>query len=551
MLTHLQVEHYGLIQTADLAFYPGLTVITGETGSGKTLFLESIRLILGERLAKPLGFGESGATITAHFELSALKEAQAFVLSQDLPLYEGECIIRRHIDTQGRSRCYLNGVSVTQQQLKNLATFLVHEHGQHQHHDLFKPTLQRQWLDAYGQYQPLLNDVLSHFQAFQSHQKALESFLQSANYREGDRKLLEYQVEELQNLSLTETEVATLEMEHAQLLNAGTHQETLQKAALFLGDESSGAQHALRQAIKVLSAEPSHAFSVSILETLERLQIELHEVEQSLCDAALYSELNPERCALVEKRLNQIYDVARKHRVKAKELYAHALELEAALYMLQNRSQQEAELTQKIEEARQNYIAAAQQLSLARQKAAKTLEKAITRSMQDLNMKGGRCKILIESHLDFMNEEGIDKIEFLASTHAHQEPLSIAKIASGGELARLALCIQSITATSKGTPTLLFDEIDVGVGGKTGALIGKALKALSQKTQVICITHLPQVAAFGEHHLEISKNTQGPSAESHIHYVHDEARERELARMLGGEEISDEALANARHLLES
>ena len=550
MLTHLQVQHYGLIQHLELDFKEGLTVITGETGAGKTLVLDAINLILGERLEKDSLLQEDPCSITAHFDISQLPSAQSWLREQDLLIDENDCVIRRHIVTKGRSRCYLNGILVTQQQLKNLAYYLVHQHGQHQHQELFKPSSQRQWLDAYGQYPLEQQAVAKNFKAWQEYQSQLIDLKNRTHQHESDRKLLQYQVEELDALGLGETEVEALELEHSQLLNAQSHQQALFEAASCLSDEHPGAQSALLQAIKHLSSNPVLPPSAStVLESLEASQMVLQETYHTLKQAAEHCEHSPMRCETLEKRLNTIYDIARKHKVKAKALYDYANSLSQQLVTLQASEEEEKALEAAIESAKKTYQQAAFQLSLKRRSAAIPLAEAITNDMQKVNMKGGRCLIDVIAEESHMSLEGIDTICFKANTNPHHEPQAIAKIASGGELARLALCIQGITASIKKTPTLIFDEIDVGVGGKTGALIGQALKKLSEKTQVICITHLPQVAAFGDQHIEIFKETLHLKTTSNAHYVKGEAREQELARMLGGVDIGPEAIANARHLL--
>lgn len=552
MLTHLQVQDYGLIQSTALDFKSGMTVITGETGAGKSLLLEALHLVLGGRVEKEaLQTDQPAAQIVARFDITTLPSASAWLQEQSLlDLTEPEhCSLRRVIQPNGRSKCYINGILVTQQQLKDLAHHLLHWHGQNQHHELLKPSAQRHWLDEFGQYTEHLIQYRQAYQAWQEQQSKLQKIQQERQIRDSDLHLLEYQVAELETLELGEEELENLEAEHTALLHAESHQQTLFSISGWLSEGDHSVQAALLKSIKSLQQCPTVPQGKAFLEALTQLELQLADITQAIAHTAEGCIHQPAALQRVETRVNQLYDMARKHKVKPKELYEHACILQERLARFQASQSEHDSLILAIAAAQQNALKAATTLSGMRQKAAEKLGPAITKAMQSLNMKGGICEIEVMPMPEELGPQGFDSVCFKVTANSDFAVQPIHKVASGGELARIALCIQLITAKAKETPTLIFDEVDVGVGGQTGALIGQALQKLGTHCQVICITHLPQVAACAKTHLHIKKVKQGKQTISHSSELSLADRELELARMLGGVTISPEAIANARNLL--
>ncbi len=551
MLLSLHIQGYQLIHASSLHFSSGMSVITGETGAGKSLLLDALGLALGDKLEKSRELQEP-IDILATFDIQDLPTANQWLKEQGLkPNVPGTtCTLRRLISPPHRSLCFINNQKVGQQQLKALAQELIHRHSQHAHQELFKAQAQRRWLDDYGRYNTLQKPVADAYRHWQALLKQQEALNKAQQLGEQNRHLLTYQVTEWQALHLGEQEVARLEQEYHTLANAQTYQETLAQAAFWLQDEQRGAQAALAHSIKQLEGCLALPEVKAIVETLAQWESPLSDLARQISRLSTICEGDPARLQQLETRLLAIDAIAHKHKVKAKELYAHGQALEQRFHALLDSAQEQADLAEKLRNAQTAYLEAAHCLSKARYKAAQRLGTAITQAMQALNMPGGLCQIRLHSDPEQSSAEGIDTVCFEASTNPDRAPQPIAKIASGGELARIALCIQSLTAAAKATPTLLFDEIDVGVGGQTGALIGQALKKLSTQVQVICITHLPQVAAFAQHHFQVQKTHLHEHTQTHIIPLDRAAREAELARMLAGTHVGPEALANAQKMLE-
>ncbi|MDP4536822.1 DNA repair protein RecN [Alkalimonas collagenimarina] len=552
MLCHLHISNFAIVRALELDWSNGMTSITGETGAGKSIALDALALCLGERAeASMVRPGADKADIVATFDISTLTDAQQWLEQQDLAMGH-ECIIRRVISSEGRSRGYINGVQVPAQQLKALGQHLLSIHGQHAHQLLLKADYQRQLLDAFANHEPSLQQCRSHWQQWQQLKQEQQQLQQACQQREAQQQLLEYQVAELDQFAPGEQEYPELEAEHRRL-NHG--QQLVTDSQRCLEQLYDSDQTSIYQALNS---------NVQQLEQLAQLDPELSSVHQMLSEALVqveeasrelrhYSdhlELDPARLHEVDERLSQWLQLSRKHQINESELTQHHQQLSAQLQALTRDDARLDELAQQLHEAEQQYQHSAEQLSQQRQQSASQLSKLISQSMHELNMQNGQFAIDVTPlPLDKAGPLGIDKIEFQVCTNPGQPLQALHKVASGGELSRISLAVQVILADQITTPTLIFDEVDVGISGPVAAGVGRLLRQLGERCQVICITHLPQVASLGHQQLFVEKYTDGVATETRIRALSDEERVTEIARLLAGENISASALANARELL--
>jgi DNA repair protein RecN (Recombination protein N) len=551
MLRRIQIRDLAIIENLELALETGMTVITGETGAGKSIVIDALDIALGDRAdSKIVRHGAERCEVVLEFDISQIPAACEWLTAADL-LADDCCLIRRIINSDGRSRNYINGSLVTLQQLRDLGTRLVHVHGQHQHQALVKRDEQRQLLDLYASHPTLLTAVFEHYTAWREIKKAIEE-IQVLQQQEAEVTLLRYQVEELAQAELIDNEVEQLHQEHKQLANAELLLNQSQAVLAILADDNEANISTLTHQtlnllnnMKGLSPRLENACGL-----LDNALIQLNEAENEIRDFVDLVEINPERLQQVEQRLNQIHHLARKHKIAPEQLISYFLELKSKLDNLENGQSQLNDLIHREREILQSYQAAAEKLNISRQQAAKKLNKLVTDNMRQLGMPGGQFAIDITHQLDATpTSHGIDKIEFLVSANPGQPLQSLAKVASGGELSRISLAIQVITSQAVATPSLVFDEVDVGIGGGTAEIVGKLLRKLGDHAQVLCITHLPQVAAQGHHHLRIHKETTNDNTHSQVTLLDKKARIEEIARMLGGIKITQQSLAHAEEIL--
>jgi DNA repair protein RecN (Recombination protein N) len=552
MLTHLSVSNFTLVESLELEIAPGMTAITGETGAGKSILLDALGLALGDR-ADPdrVRAGSSRADIHASFDISSIPSAHEWLIEHDLKI-DDECLLRRTVTNEGRSRAYINGHPATLQQLKGLGERLLDIHSQHAHQSLLKKENHRRLLDDFGQLQDLAGQVTQQYQQWQQLQNRLNQLKDNSEEMSARFQLLSYQVEELDILALEDDEIPQLENEQKTLANADTILRNSQQLSELCADEQYGLLEAFNKALHLMDEMPEKS---EHLQEAEQLLINAHiqaQEAQREIDLHIGSfELDPERLQIVEERLSTCYEIARKHRVQPEELTSLYQSLSEELQQLSGGDASLEELEQQVGQTWDKYLKLATKLSTKRKKAAKQLGKEINDQLQALAMKNAQLEITCNSQADRGSAFGLDDIEFLISTNPGQPPRPLAKVASGGELSRVSLAIQVVTARSSTIPTLVFDEVDVGIGGATGDVVGELLRQLGDQGQVLCVTHLAQVASKAHQHLQVSKESTQHSAQTTLMPLAGEDRITEIARMMGGAKITEQSLAHAREMAEA
>lgn len=552
MLCHLHISNFAIVRALEIDWHSGMSTITGETGAGKSIAIDALSLCLGERAdASVVRPGADKADIVASFDISKLSAAQQWLAEQDLAMGH-ECIVRRVVSNEGRSRGYINGVQVPAQQLKALGQHLLSIHGQHAHQQLLKNDYQRQLLDAFAANSSLLETTRSSWRHWQQLQREYAQLQQSQQQRDAQRQLLEYQVAELDQFAPLQDEYPQLEAEHSRLSHGNTLSSQSQQCLQLLYDDE---QQNIYQALCVAAGQLEQLCSLdpaltNISQMLQDALVQTEEASRELRRYADKVELDPERLAQIDERLSQWLNLSRKHQVSYADLPALHQHLSEQLAALTGDDKRLLQLEADISTAQQHYLQQAQALSQQRQQAAALLSDKISRSMHELSMANARFAILV-TPLDVSqgSAQGIDQIDFQVSTNPGQPLQALSKVASGGELSRISLAIQVILADKITTPTLIFDEVDVGISGPVAAGVGRLLRQLGETTQIICVTHLPQVASQGHQQLFVEKYTDGLATETRMRELNADERISEIARLLAGENISASALANARELL--
>ena len=553
MLRSLNIRDFVIVDELDLDLDHGFTVLTGETGAGKSILLDALSLVLGERAdPRQIREGKSKAEISALFSLDgSLKELisnwldeQGFNLEDD----GATLILKRIIDASGRSRAFINGGIATLNQTKELGNYLVDIHGQHAHQLLLKTGAQRDLLDHQAQLQEQVLTVKGLYQQWQAAKKQLELAKSAGESLQKEQERLSWQLEELDLLAPKAGEWAEIDVEYSRLANAAKLIEGSQNALAMLSEQEGNAEELLGKAfteIEDLAKLDSHLEDAKI--SLESAQIQISEATHSLNRYLQKIDVDPERLAEVEERLKALHSAAKKFKVTPENLPTIWIDIKEKVNAIKD-SQDLAALEKNLQATQAEYNKAAKSLSLSRNKAAKVLEKLVTEAMQDLSMAGGQFVIGIEP-LAEGNAYGLENIEFLVAGHPGVSPKPLSKVASGGELARISLAISVITSEASQIPTLIFDEVDSGIGGAVAETVGKRLKELGQAHQVLCVTHLAQVAAQGHQHWKVEKQSSDNSTTSSITGLNRQERVEEIARMLGGTEITDTTRRHARELL--
>jgi len=550
MLAYLQIRDFVLVDRLELELGPGLTVLTGETGAGKSILVDALSLVLGERASPSLvRQGRPQAEIAAVFDLAGLPEVAGWLEEQGLEAEGGECVLRRTLSAQGRSRAFVNGRPVPLQTLQALGRRLVDLHGQHAHQALLSREGQRRVLDAFAGALPLAAETAARWRAWRAAREALEARRKGQAEREERLDFLRYQLRELEELAPGEGEAEALEEEHRRLAHGGRLLEGTQAALALLEDEGGAVEAAGRAGAKLERLAGHDPALREPAGLLEEARIRLEESAAWLRRYADGLDLDPERLAWVEERLARLQALARKHRVAVGELPARLEALRRELAEAEDGTAGLEALRRREREAREAYEEAAARLGAARREAAPRLQAAVEEALQGLGMEGARFRIGLEARPE-PGASGREQVAFLVAANPGQEPGPLAQVASGGELARIALAVQVVSAGGTGVPCLVFDEVDVGVGGRVAERVGRRLRELGRHRQVLCVTHLPQVAAQGHHHLQVIKETAAAEALTRLRPLEGAARCEELARMLAGEEITAWARAHARELLE-
>ena len=554
MLQTISLRDFVIVDQLELDFASGFTVLTGETGAGKSILLDALSLVLGERAdSSQIREGSNRAEISALFRIDAelIQSFGQWLDAQGFPLEDNgqSLLLKRTIESNGRSRAFINGSVATLTQLREAGDQLVDIHGQHAHQLLLKGGAQRELLDRHAGLLPLATEVAQAFKTLNDSRRRLEQAENAGQDVERERERLQWQLEELTELAPQEGEWINIQSEHARLANGAKLIGGCQEAIDILSDADNSLESSLSKVCGNISALAEHDQALSgISESLESAQIQLDEAIHGLNRYLQKIDLDPARLEQVEERMQALHSTSKKYRTEVEALPTLLLETTERLEALAASQNMDA-LREKVKQEEATYLKLAKQLSQKRSKAATDLGQLVTDAMQNLSMAGGRLEIAL-SPLQEGGSHGLEQIEFLVAGHVGSTPRSLAKVASGGELARISLAISVITSKASFTPTLIFDEVDAGIGGAVAETVGKLLHQLGQSHQILCVTHLPQVAAQGNHHLKVSKSQSGDKTVSQVQPLGRTERVEEVARMLGGATITDTTRRHARELLE-
>ncbi len=550
MLRSLQVRNFAIIDEVDISFNEGMTVLTGETGAGKSILVDALSLVMGERGGPGLiRDSNKRAEYTADFDISKHKLAQNWLVQQSLD-DATECILRRVINADGRSRSFINGNTVNLQTLKSLGELLVDIHGQHFHQSLGKKDIQRDLVDHFGKLLMIKDHTKKAFNDWKIQATKLSDIKNSIQDKEARIDLLEFQSNELKSLDAKPDEFESLTIEYKKIQNIEKLSSGINRTIENLQEnEPHNSSNLLFDSIKTLDALLD--FDTELIgakKLLEEAEIQISEATDYLSKYSSSMDFDPERCMWLEDRINSILTISRKHRVEPNELSTLFERITNELEDLKNSESKFKQLEADTKKLKIQYEEFANNLRKERKVAAKRFSKLVTQAMSGLGMPDGIFKIELAPSKE-MTQHGIDTIDFLISANPGREPLSIAKIASGGELSRMSLAIQVIASDGSNIPTMIFDEVDSGVGGAVAEMIGIRLRELGKKRQVLCVTHLPQVASQASSHMRINKMTDGKSTKIHVTKLKEDSRIEEIARMLGGIEMTEKTREHASEML--
>lgn len=549
MLSLIHIQNLAIVAQLELELSAGMTVITGETGAGKSIIVDALSLVLGERAdSRWIGPQGDSAEISLLLKINEGQAAQSWLNEQ--ALWQGsECWVRRVLNRDGRSRNYINGKPVALQQLRTLATLIIDIHSQHEYHALLNPNQQRLLLDAFAGVEDKVQTVKHCYQAWQTVKRTLLEHEKNVKDHADRLAFLRYQLDELEAVQLQAEEWQQLTRQHKSLTLAEDALARCQQVLSILATHenktlSSLLTHCVHQLMPFKNTHPHLANAHSLLETA------LLHVNEAISDLHRFSdqdETDAETRAQLEKRLSLLHDLARKHKIQPEQLPELQQQLQQEWQQLAAGTTHMADLATLCQANEQAYYQQAGRLSLARQQAAQQLMAEVTESLQQLGMR--HSEFVIELTQAPASALGLESVLFTVRTNQGQPFQPLHKTASGGELSRLSLAIQVATLNTYATPIVVFDEVDVGIGGATAAIVGKLLKTLSRRTQVLCVTHLPQVAAFADDHLVVEKNTQDNITHSQITRLSKEQQIQEIARMLGGLTITEQTIAHAREMV--
>jgi len=552
LLLSININNYTLVESLEIEFNKGTTAITGETGAGKSLVLDALGMALGDRAdTDTIRHGKARAEITATFDINNIEDAKKWLHDNDFNNDEN-CILRRIYTTEGRSKGYINGQPSTMSQLQELGDMLTDIHSQHEHQSLLRKDTHRRLLDEYAKVEDLTKQVASHYVSWHKTNNDLSDLLKRSDELDARKELLGFQVVELQQLDLTAPYLDNLELEQKTLANAEQIvQDSHSLLAICEQAEGFNLRDGLNSALSILSTIDYKPEALKITEEL--LQGGLIQVEEAITEIGHHIdkfEADPQRLQIVEDELSVVFQLARKHRVLPDQLEATKTALESELKSLLGGSENVGALQLKLADLAENYMTCAKKLSAKRKVAAKTMSTEINQQLQALSMEGAELLIQLSPNPNGeYRSAGLEEIEFLLASNPGQPHKMLAKIASGGELSRISLAIQVVAAGHSNIPTLVFDEVDVGIGGSTADVVGTLLKQLGNRGQVISVTHQPQVAAHAHHHYLASKISEGNSTESLMSPLNNQQRIDELARMLGGATVTQQTLSHASELL--
>ena len=555
MLTQLTINNFAIVRQLEIELAKGMSVITGETGAGKSIAIDALGLCLGQRIETSMvREGQERAEICATFFIEPTNPAYQWLQEQELqdPDNPSDCILRRVINVDGRSKAFINSTPVSASQLKEIGQYLIHINGQHASQLLLKNDYQLQLVDTFAHHNDLLAQMREDYRAWKNLQTQVKTFQQKVAENEAKKQLLQYQVEELDEFALRPNEYLELEEDQRRLSNSELLTQLSQSALQLLSENETVSIDSMlyraTQYIDELSELDPRYISVQTM--LNDALIQVQEATSEVQHLASHIEQDPMLLQEIEQRLGQALQLARKHNVKPEELVEWHQKLKAELTALVDFSESEERLILEEKAAFEKMQNTAKQLHESRCQAAEKLAQQVTHSIKGLAMENAEFFIEVNSDLTKVAANGADNIVFTLRSNLGQQAQPLAKVASGGELSRISLAIQVLTTDQSAIPTLIFDEVDVGISGKTASVVGKLLRQLGDKCQVLCVTHLPQVACHGHHQFNVEKFTVDDKTETKMTALSQEERVPALARLLGGSEITELALANAQEMLD-
>lgn len=554
MLTQLTINNFAIVRHLTLELNEGMSVITGETGAGKSIGIDALGLCLGYRSeSSMIRNGADKADISATFSMQPTSPAYLWLkehelLDEDNPQ---ECILRRMINQEGRSKAFVNNHPIPVSQLRELGQYLIHLNGQHAPQLLLKSEYQLEVVDNYANLHPLLAEMATQYHCWRKLHKQVKNFHQQCQENEARKQLLQYQVEELDEFAIKEGEFEQLEEDHARLANSEQLTELSQSVLNLLSDDNANVDTMLYRAIRDLEelVEVDSQYQ-SALEMLNEALIQVQEASSEINHLANKIEQDPELLNELDQRISQTMQLARKHHITPDKLWQKHLGLKQELQTLLDFAENEEQLIADEQQAYQQCVELAEKIYHKRVDAGQKLSAQVTKQIKQLAMENSEFFIDIQHNLDKLSANGADFVEFNLRSNLGQNAQPLAKIASGGELSRISLAVQVLTANKLSTPTIIFDEVDVGISGPTATVVGRLLRQLGKKCQVLCVTHLPQVASHGNHHFNVQKQVENNQTETKMSLLTPKERVKALARLLGGEKITDAVLANAQEMLD-
>lgn len=553
MLSHIHLRNFAIIEELSLDLKPGMTALTGETGAGKSILVDAIGLVLGDRAdSSVVRHNANKAEITLSIEVDDCHGARQWLIEQELAEDDEPCILRRVISSNGKSRAWINGSPCNLSMLRQLGEMLVDIHGQHEHQSLMKKDMQRQMLDDYANNQDLLSKTAEHFALWKTYNDKLEMLSNQNSDHQAKLDLLRFQTQELDELQLIKNEVEQLDKEHARLSNAGHLIETTSRSVTQLYDAEEQSLYSTLSEIAQQLNDASQ-LDLSLKEPLEMLlnaQIQIQEAADNLRHYQESVEHDPERLYQVNNRLSTLHDLARKHQTSPQQLFEKWQALHDRLRELDSDDYNIDALQKKLDTSQTTYLKTVKKLGQSRLKAATKLEQGVSKAMQQLGMGGGIFSIEITQN-EHYSSHGLDNIEFQVSANPGQPPKALSKVASGGELSRISLAIQMIAAQRMTLPALIFDEVDSGIGGGIAEVVGQQLRNLGENRQVLCVTHLPQVASQAHNHYKVTKIKNKQNTSTGMLELNEQQRVEEIARMMGGLEITSSTRNLAKEMLEA
>ncbi|AWW33426.1 DNA repair protein RecN [Mannheimia varigena] len=553
MLTQLTINNFAIVRHLALELNEGMSVITGETGAGKSIAIDALGLCLGYRSESGMiRSGTDKADISATFIMQANSPAYLWLeehelLDEDNPQ---ECILRRIINVDGRSKAFVNNRALPVSQLRELGQYLIHLNGQHAPQLLLKQEYQLEIVDNYASVQPLLAKMAKQYSIWKKLNKLVKNFQQQCQENEARKQLLQYQVEELDEFAIKENEFEEMEEKYNVLSSSEELTELSDDTMNLLSNDEINANALIYKAIR--NAEnlvELNSHYQSVLDMLNEALIQVQEASSEIAQLASKIEQDPELLHELDNRIAQAISLARKHHIQPNELWRYHTQLKNELQELLDFEDNEEQLIQDEKQAYQQCLVLAEEIYQKRTEAANKLAQQVTKQIKHLAMENGEFFIKVEHHIEKLSPNGADSVEFNLRSNLGQQAQLLAKIASGGELSRISLAIQVLTANKLSTPTIIFDEVDVGISGSAATTVGKLLRELGQKCQVLCVTHLPQVASYGNHHFNVQKYIENNKTETHMTLLSQNERIYALARLLGGSKITDTVLANAEEML--